>query len=236
MARRNKPQMELTSPSFQANELLPREFAFIVADGTHRMREGDNRNPPLTWKNLPDRTRSLVLVCHDGDAVADESLADRLDVTIPRNAPRVDFYHWVLVDIDPQMESIAAGAFSDGFVVGGKGGPEGPYGTRQGLNDFTYRYRQDEEMRGRYFGYDGPAPPFNDVRMHRIHFTLYALRTNRCPVDGIFDASTVLEAIEGSVLGRASLTAVYTINPSVNATILREHAVVKGGQHPGRPT
>ena len=30
-------------------------------------------------------------------------------------------------------------------------------------------------MGGTYRGYDGPAPPWNDQRVHRYHFTLFAL-------------------------------------------------------------
>ncbi len=41
-------------------------------------------------------------------------------------------------------------------------------------------------MAGRYFGYDGPFPPFNDSLIHHYVFTLYALSIERLAVDGAF--------------------------------------------------
>ena len=49
--------------------------------------------------------------------------------------------------------------------------------------------------------------------MHHYAFTLYALDVNRCPVDGSFTGEQVREAIRGHVLGEASITATYSLNP-----------------------
>ena len=72
-------------------------------------------------------------------------------------------------------------------------------------------------MAGRYFGYDGPCPPWNDTIVHHYIFTLYALDVERCPVEGEFTGPEVLAAIAGHVLDQASFTATYSLNPAVPA-------------------
>jgi phosphatidylethanolamine-binding protein (PEBP) family uncharacterized protein len=46
-------------------------------------------------------------------------------------------------------------------------------------------------------------------------FTLYALDTARCPVEGKFTGQQVREAIRGHVLAEAGITGIYTLNPNV---------------------
>jgi Raf kinase inhibitor-like YbhB/YbcL family protein len=69
-------------------------------------------------------------------------------------------------------------------------------------------------MRGNYFGYDGPCPPWNDERPHRYVFTLYALDIPRLPVEGTFDKHAALAAMRDHVLAEASITGLYTLNPN----------------------
>jgi Phosphatidylethanolamine-binding protein len=57
----------------------------------------------------------------------------------------------------------------------GHSGRKAPHGLRQGLNDFTGWFANDPNMKGTYFGYDGPAPPWNDSVVHHYTFTLYAI-------------------------------------------------------------
>jgi phosphatidylethanolamine-binding protein (PEBP) family uncharacterized protein len=68
-------------------------------------------------------------------------------------------------------------------------------------------------MAGRYFGYDGPCPPWNDSVVHRYIFTLYALDIRHLPVDGVFDGAQALSATSGHVLAQASMTGYYSLNP-----------------------
>jgi Raf kinase inhibitor-like YbhB/YbcL family protein len=124
-----------------------------------------------------------------------------------------DGSHWVLVDVAPNA-NIAEGAFSDGVTAKGKDGPEGPQGTRQGINDYTGWFAADPDMAGDYYGYDGPCPPFNDSIVHHYRFTAYALDVDRVAVDGKFTAADVLAAVDGHVLDEASLVAKYKINQS----------------------
>src|SRR5690606_20049736 len=105
------------------------------------------------------------------------------------------------------------GAFTSGITPKGKDGPAGPHGTRQGLNDYTGWFQGNPDMEGQYFGYDGPAPPWNDELVHRYRFTLYALDVERLPVEGAFTGADVLAAMKGHVLAEASITGTYHIYP-----------------------
>jgi Raf kinase inhibitor-like YbhB/YbcL family protein len=68
-------------------------------------------------------------------------------------------------------------------------------------------------MEGSYFGYDGPCPPWNDSIVHRYVFTVYALDVSTLPVKDDFSGAAIVAAMEGHVLGKASITVSYTLNP-----------------------
>ena len=191
------------------------EHSFCVPASEGHVSLGGNRNPQLTWGDCPAGTRSLVLICVDPEVPSKPDDVNQEGRTIPSDLPRVDFYHWVLVDLSPSTRTIGEGAYSDGVEARGKSGPAGPDGTRQGINDYTGWFAGDPDMSGEYFGYDGPCPPWNDSIIHHYHFTLYALDVDRCGVDGKFSREDVLAAIEGHVLGSASIVGTYTLNPSV---------------------
>ncbi len=207
--------MKLTSTSLGDGQPIPAEYAFCKPDAQNHCTLGENRNPQLAWSDVPAGTQSLVLICHDRDVPSKPDDVNQEGREIPATLPRVDFFHWVLVDLDPQSGAITAGEFSDGISVRGKGGPAGPRDTRQGINDYTTWFSGDKDMSGDYFGYDGPCPPWNDSIVHHYVFTLYALDVARCPVEGRFGGADVRKAIAGHVLGEASLTGRYTLNPEV---------------------
>ena len=83
------------------------------------------------------------------------------------------------------------------------------------MNHYTSWFAGDADMEGTYMGYDGPAPPWNDERVHHYHFRIYALDIERSPVQERFQAADVLAAIEGHVLGEAQITGTYTVNPAL---------------------
>lgn len=47
-------------------------------------------------------------------------------------------------------------------------------------------------------------------------FTLYAVNLERIQVEGSFTASGILQAIEGHILDKGSLTGIYSINPEAS--------------------
>jgi Raf kinase inhibitor-like YbhB/YbcL family protein len=207
--------MKLFSKSFSNNARIPAEFAFCAPDPKTHVTLSKNRNPDLAWSDLPAGTKSLVLICHDTDVPSKPDDVNKEGRTISAKLPRADFYHWVLVDLDPASGPIKAGEFSDGVTARGKNGPDGPRGTRQGINDYTMWFASDQDMAGNYFGYDGPCPPWNDEIVHHYVFTLYALDVAKCGVGGTFKGPDVLAAIRGHALGQATLTGVYALNPTV---------------------
>ena len=73
--------------------------------------EGNDISPPLTWKGVPDNTRSLVLIIDDPDAPD------------PR-APKMTWVHWVLYNIPPDTTGLAEGT------------ADLPTGTGEGVNDW----------------------------------------------------------------------------------------------------
>ena len=204
--------MRLWSDSLVNGEPIPERHAAgrLAADGGVEL--ADNVSPHLAWADLPAGTRSLALVCHDFDVPSRSDDVNRDDREVPADLPRLDFFHWLLVDLPPTLTALQEGEFGRGFIARGKPGPAAPHGARQGLNDYTRRFAGDAEMAGQYFGYDGPFPPFNDSLVHHYVFTLYALSVERLPVEGVFDGAQVRAALAGRVLGAATLSGTYTLN------------------------
>lgn len=207
--------MQLMSTSFGHQQRIPEEFAFAAPDAQDHLRLSANRNPHLRWLGVPDAAKSLVLLCVDSDVPTSGENVNKEGRIVPAGLARTDFFHWVMVDIPPKTSEIAAGACADGIVAGGRRNPSGPPGSRQGLNDYTGWFASDEAMTGKYFGYDGPCPPWNDELLHHYHFVLLATDLARCPVEGDFTGQDVRTAIKGHVLAEARLTGTYSLNPSV---------------------
>jgi len=208
--------MKIWSDSFKAGEPIPARCAFARPHPQTHVELSDNKNPHLAWADLPADTKSLVLICHDADVPSKADDVNQEGKTVPAHLPRVDFYHWVLVDLPPSPAAIAEGEFSNGITPRGKPGPQGPRGTRQGVNNYTQWFAGDDAMKGTYFGYDGPCPPWNDSIVHHYHFTLYAIDVPRCPVDGQFAGPDVGAAIgAGHILDQASIVGTYVMNPNV---------------------
>lgn len=207
--------MKLASGCFRDGGRIPVECAFCAPDPKSHVTLSQNLNPDLQWSDVPAGTKSLVLICHDRDVPSKADDVNQEGRSIPASLPRIDFYHWVLVDLDPAFGSVRKGEFSDAVQPKGKGGPAGPRETRQGVNDYSAWFAGDKDMGGDYFGYDGPCPPWNDTIVHHYVFTLYALDVEKCPVQGTFKGPEVIAAIQGHVLGSATLTGTYSLNPAV---------------------
>ena len=207
--------MKFTSESFADGGAIPAHHAFCAPDPASHVKLAQNRNPHLAWSDLPKDSQSVVIICHDPDVPSKGDDVNKEGRTIPASLPRVNFVHWVLIDMPASGSPIRDGEFSSGVTPKGKSGPLAARGTRQGLNDYTAWFANDEKMKGDYFGYDGPCPPWNDTIVHRYVFALFALDVEKCPVQRKFSAADVLKAIKGHVLGTAKLTGRYSLNPAV---------------------
>ena len=209
--------MKLHSESFPDQGVIPERNAFARIDPQAHVALAGNRNPHLAWADVPEGTRSFAILCVDPDAPTQPDDVNQADREVPHDLPRADFFHWVLVDVSPETRSIAEGDYANGITPRGKAGPLALDGTRQGLNDYTSWFAADHDMSGDYFGYDGPCPPWNDARVHRYVFTVYALDVAELDVSGRFTGAQALEAMRGHVLAQASLTGTYTLNPRLHA-------------------
>ncbi|MFZ1889327.1 MAG: YbhB/YbcL family Raf kinase inhibitor-like protein [Candidatus Binataceae bacterium] len=74
--------LTISSSAFADGAAIGREFS---CDGT-------GGSPPLSWSNVPETTRSFVLIVSDPDA------------------PHGTFYHWVIFNLPAQTRTLAAGA------------------------------------------------------------------------------------------------------------------------------
>ena len=209
--------MKLTSQSFADMGAIPGECAYgvIDPDPAKRVALSGNRNPHLAWDGAPAATQSFALICHDPDVPSQGDDVNQPGREIPASLPRVEFFHWVLIDIAAGQRELAAGSLSHGITARGKPGPqvERLPGARQGLNDYTNWFAGDPQMKGEYHGYDGPCPPWNDSIVHHYVFTLYALDVPRLQVAGALNGPAARAAMRGHVLAQAALTGLYTLNP-----------------------
>ncbi|MGV3741290.1 MAG: YbhB/YbcL family Raf kinase inhibitor-like protein [Burkholderiaceae bacterium] len=214
--------MKLWSESFSEGETIPVRYAFGAFDPATHVRLADNLNPHFGWADLPPGTRSLALICHDPDVPSRGDDVNQEGKTVPHDLPRVDFFHWVLVDLPADTKEIAEGEFSRGVTACGKSGPQvashAQSTMRHGVNDYTGWFSGDAQMAGDYYGYDGPCPPWNDAISHRYVFTLYALDIPRVPVEGKFTGQQVRDAIASHILAQASVSGRYTLNPALLST------------------
>ncbi|MCW5665542.1 MAG: YbhB/YbcL family Raf kinase inhibitor-like protein [Piscinibacter sp.] len=204
--------MRLWSESWVNGDRIPVRCAAGKPDGAGGATFSDNLNPHLAWSDAPPGTKSFALICHDFDVPSRGDDVNRSDREVPQDLPRVDFFHWVLVDLPPGLHLIHEGEFSRGFTARGKSGPATLHGARHGINDYTGWFAGDAQMAGDYFGYDGPFPPFNDSLVHHYVFTLYALACERAPVEGRFTGAQARAAIYPHVLAEATYSGTYTLN------------------------
>lgn len=207
--------MKLTSSSFTDGSKIPGDFSFCIPDPAHHVCLGKNRNPQLAWTDIPAGTQSFALICHDPDVPSQGDDVNQEGRSIPASLPRVDFFHWVLIDLNAAVNSIKEAEFSHDVTPRGKPGPQAAHGSRQGINNYTDWFAGDHDMNGDYYGYDGPCPPWNDEIIHHYVFTLYALDVANLPLEGKFGGPEVRAAMQGHILAQASLTGTYTLNPAL---------------------
>lgn len=207
--------MKLSSRSLSKSGVIPGRCAFAVQSPSGHIRLSQNRNPHLAWRGAPAATKSFVLACIDGDVPTSGEDVNREGRVVPASLPRGEFVHWLMINIPPDVTEIAEGAFSDGVVAHGKTAPAGPEGSVQGLNDYTGWFAGDAAMEGRYLGYDGPCPPWNDEIAHRYRFKLFACALPSLPLAPGFTLAELRAALAGHVLARDVIVGRYTLNPAV---------------------
>lgn len=105
-----KNMIQITSPSFSSGGLIPKTYSC----------DGENINPLLVIKKVPQTAKSLVLIVDDPDA------------------PAGTWTHWLVWNIDPETTEIKENSVPVGAVLGkndfGKlayGGPCPPGGSHR---------------------------------------------------------------------------------------------------------
>jgi len=100
--------MKLTSSAFEQNQPIPKKYTC----------DGQDINPPLKIEDVPENTKSLVLIVDDPDA------------------PMGTFTHWLVWNIDPKTTLIEENSVPEGAIQGvddfgrnSYGGPCPPFGT-----------------------------------------------------------------------------------------------------------
>lgn len=202
--------MKLQISSFADGSRIPGEFAFAVPADEGHVALSSNRNPHLQWSGAPEGTKSFAVICHDPDVPSVGDDVNQEGKTVSKDLPRVDFFHWVLVNVPVSVAEIAAGSVSDSVTAGGKTPGQSELGLT-GINDYTGWFSGNPDMAGDYGGYDGPGPPWNDLLIHRYIFTVYALDVDALDLSGSFTGQDALAAMEGHVLASDSWTGTYTV-------------------------
>jgi Raf kinase inhibitor-like YbhB/YbcL family protein len=94
---------QLASTAFKDGGEIPSRFTG----------EGDDLSPDLSWRGLPEGTRSLVLMVDDPDA-PDPA------------APKMVWDHWLLYNLSPVADGLPEGVLPEKL----------PAGTREGVNSW----------------------------------------------------------------------------------------------------
>jgi Raf kinase inhibitor-like YbhB/YbcL family protein len=204
---------------FRSGGTVPTKYSFCAPTATGHMGAGPDINPGISWSRGPRGTKSYAILLTDTDSPAEHrEMMNKEGMTLGAAVKRKTFYHWVLVDIPPSVRSIAEGAVANGRVPHGRAAMPSPVGT-PGRNDYTGVFAGNDAMKGNYFGYDGPCPPWNDGLRHHYHFTVYALSVAKLDLAGNFDGAAALAAMQGKILAQGTETGVYTTNPAKGAKV-----------------
>ena len=204
--------MHLRSDSFKPYDYFDPRYAFGKPHPETHFTFAGNHNPHLQWSGVPEGTQSFAVLCFDPEVPSEGSQVNQEGMTVPLDLPRVEFFHWALVDLPADLREIPEGSHSEGVTVGGKPPGATPHGGLQGLNDYTGWFAGNPDMGGDYAGYDGMGPPWNDERVHAYNFVVYALDVESVGLSGKFTGPDVRKAIEGHVLDSAMMIGLYTIN------------------------
>jgi len=190
---------------------LPVSTAFCMPKGSPL--KPRDESPGISWSPGPPGTKSYALITVDPDVVKNLSLMNKPGVTIPVGAPRMNIYHWVLIDIPASVKALAPGEDGDHFVPGGKPIGPGKVGIR-GTNDywpyFNKRPGAPAALHGPYGGFDGPCPPANDQLVHTYVFKIFALDVPSLNLTGQFFAPAALAAMQGHILAEGQTGAKFT--------------------------
>ena len=204
--------------SIKNGGVIPPQYAMCAPAAQGHVEPGLDKSPRISWSKGPAGTKSYAVIMTDTDSPKEQrEKMNQEGMTLTAAVPRQTFYHLVMVDIPPSVTSLPEGAESDARVPHGKSTPAKV--GMHGLNSFTMAFAANEQMKGQYYGYDGPCSPWNDENTHHYHFTVYALSVASLGLSGGFDGAAATAAFEGKVLAKGELLGLYSTNPAVIAKL-----------------
>lgn len=206
--------LESTSLSHDQPIDLVHVIATPTADGKAEM-AGADRSPHLRWSGEPDGTRSFAISIVDPDVPADRTRMGVEGLSLGDDEPRIDFAHWLVVDLPPDVHELPEGAGGEGFVAHGR--PPGPtsVGGVQGQNGYRVLFEGNADLEGTYHGWNGPFPPWNDEHVHHYETTVYAIDVDSLGLASGFTLEEFRAAIDGHVLDRGTIVPIYSLNPDL---------------------
>jgi Raf kinase inhibitor-like YbhB/YbcL family protein len=211
--------LRVSVDTFKDGEMIPNKYAFCMPAAQGHTAPGANFSPSISWSQGPRGTKSYAIVLYDTDSPAEQREKINKDgITMTSAIPRKTFFHWVLIDIPPRIRSLEEGAESDARVVHGKPATPAAAGVR-GLNDYTKVTANSDAMKGQYYGYDGPCPPWNDKIVHHYHFAVFALSVKSLNLPQDFDGGDALEVMKNKILAQGEVVGLYTQNPAEGAKV-----------------
>ncbi|MCC6141501.1 MAG: YbhB/YbcL family Raf kinase inhibitor-like protein [Nitrospira sp.] len=160
-------EFSLTSPTIKDHSTVGNDHVFNGFGCA-----GQNVSPPLQWEHAPKDTKSFALTVYDPDAPTGSG-----------------WWHWVIFNMPPTVNALAAGS-------GKPDSPSAPQGSIQSMTDFGQP------------GYGGPCPPQGD-KPHRYIFTLYALKVDQLPLKPEASGAMVGYYLKQNALAKTSFTALY---------------------------
>jgi len=168
--------LKVSVDGVESGKMIPAKHTFCMPAAQGHVGPGPDISPHISWSKGPSGTKSYAIILYDTDAPAEQrEKMNKEGETLTAAVPRRNFFHWILVDIPADVTSIAEGADSNARVVHGKPATPAAAGGARGLKDFTKVTAANEALKGQYYGYDRPCPPWNDENVHHYHFTVYAL-------------------------------------------------------------
>ncbi len=210
----SKSRLKVTIAGIRSGRAIPPDNAFCVPAKEGHVTLGPNKSPEIKWSKGPKGTASYAIVMYDTDVPSERSNVNKEGKVIPKTLKRIRFYHWLLVDIPPDVNELAMGADSTEVTHHGKPAGKTDHGVR-GVNSYTIFLAGNPDMKGTYGGYDGPCPPWNDTIVHHYHFMVYALDVPSLGLPDNFDGDQAMKAMSGHVLAEGGVTGVYALNPDV---------------------
>ena len=203
--------LKVTVSSIKEGGTIPTKFAFCQAAATGHLEPGKDISPRISWTAGPKGTQSYAVILSDSDSPKENrDKMNKEGMTVPKDTPRQNYFHMVLIDIPANVKALKEGNASTARVLHGKPAAETKVGV-PGLNTFTVVTAANDAMKGKYYGYDGPCPAWNDeIGTHHFTFTVYALSVKSLGLPADFDGPAALAAMKDKVLAQGKLDALYS--------------------------